>query len=441
VNVSIHYQIRGKSSNQIASGIEDAIRDGRIAAGARLPAIRSLASSLRVSPATVAAAYHSLRVRGLLRGSGRRGTIVNRRPPLAVPAMPPLPAGVRNLMDGNPDPALLPPLREFFKHVEYAPPLYGTAVNRPELLEAARRWFDADGVNSAAIAVVNGAMDAIERVLEAHLGPGDSVAVEDPCYRGTLDLVSAMGLVAEPVAIDEFGPIPEAMESALRAGVSALIVTPRGQNPTGAAMDRKRASALSAILGRHRDVLVVEDDFTGPISGAPLFSLSAKRERWAVVRSFSKFLGPDLRVALVAGDPLTIARVEGRQHLGPRWVSHVLQAAAAAMLSDAGVKKLIGRAAETYAARRNAMLEALRKRGVEARGRSGLNIWVPVAEETGTVQSLLKSGYAVLAGESFRLRSAPGIRVMIASLDVREAPRVADAIAAALRPRGATHVV
>src|SRR5579885_2903651 len=264
MNVSIHYQIRGKSSNQIASGIEDAIRDGRIAAGARLPAIRSLASSLRVSPATVAAAYHSLRVRGLLRGSGRRGTIVNRRPPLTVPAMPPLPAGVRNLMDGNPDPALLPPLREFFKHVEYAPPLYGTAVNRPELLEAARRWFDADGVDSAAIAVVNGAMDAIERVLEAHLGPGDSVAVEDPCYRGTLDLVSAMGLVAEPVAIDEFGPIPEAMESALRAGVSALIVTPRGQNPTGAAMDRKRASALSAILGRHRDVLVVEDDFTGP---------------------------------------------------------------------------------------------------------------------------------------------------------------------------------
>jgi hypothetical protein len=87
------------------------------------------------------------------------------------------------------------------------------------------------------------------------------------------------------------------------------------------------------------------------------------------------------------------------------------------------------------------MLDALRKRGVEARGRSGLNIWVPVAEETGTLQSLLKSGYAVLAGESFRLRSAPGIRVMIASLDVREAPRVADAIAAALRPRGATHVV
>ena len=108
MNVSTHYQIRGKSGNQIATSIEDAIRNGRIAAGARLPAIRSLAGQLAVSPTTVAAAYQTLRVRGLLHGSGRRGTVVNRRPPLVTPTMPRLPAGVRNLMDGNPDPRLLP---------------------------------------------------------------------------------------------------------------------------------------------------------------------------------------------------------------------------------------------------------------------------------------------------------------------------------------------
>src|SRR5215472_6694826 len=441
MNVSTHYQIRGKSGNQIAASIEDAIRNGRIAAGARLPAIRSLAGHLAVSPTTVAAAYQTLRVRGLLHGSGRRGTLVNRRPPLVTPTMPRLPAGVRNLMDGNPDRRLLPSLRDAIRRVTCHAPLYGGASDRPDLLALARTQFEADHIAAQAVAVVGGAMDAIERVLQAHLRPGDVVGVEDPCYRGTLDLISALGLVAEPIALDESGPRPEALAGALHAGISAVIVTPRGQNPTGAALERKRVSALSAILARYPGVLLIEDDFTGPISGVPVFSLTAGRERWAAVRSVSKFLGPDLRVAFIAGDPLTVARVEGRQHLGPRWVSHVLQAAVVVLWSDTKTARLIKRAAETYALRREALVQALKQLGIEARGRSGLNVWVPVGEEANVVQSLLSDGWAVLAGESFRLKAPPGVRVMTASLEVEEAPRLARAIAAALRPRSASHVV
>jgi len=441
VNVSIHYQIRGKSGNQIASSIEDAIRNGRIAAGARLPAIRSLATSLRVSPTTVAAAYQALRVRGLLHGSGRRGTVVNRRPPLATPTMPRLPAGVRNLMDGNPDRRLLPSLSGALHGIECAAPLYGAASNRPELLALARNQFEADGIAAESIAVVSGAMDALERVLLAHLRPGDLVGVEDPCYRGTLDLVAALGLVAEPIAIDEYGPTPRGLAVACRAGISAAIVTPRGQNPTGAALDRRRAAALAEVVTRHPEVLLIEDDFTGPISGVPAFSLTAGRDRWAVARSVSKFLGPDLRLALVAGDPLTIARVEGRQHLGARWVSHILQQAVVALWSDAKTGRLIRRATEAYTRRREALLNALRQHGIDARGRSGLNIWVPVSEETSAVQSLLSAGWAVLAGESFRLKASPGIRVMTSTLEMEEAPLLARDIAAAVRPRTASHVV
>src|SRR5215469_18058802 len=300
MNVSIHYQIRGKSGNQIAASIEDAIRNGRIAAGAR-----------------------------------RRGTVVNRRPPLVTPTMPRLPAGVRNLMDGNPDPRLLPSLSDAIRHLACPAPLYGGASDRPNLLALARAQFEADHIAAGALAVVGGAMDAIERVLQAHLRPGDVVGVEDPCYRGTLDLISALGLVAEPIPIDENGPTPQGMADALHAGIAAVIVTPRGQNPTGAALERKRAAALSALLARYRDVLLIEDDFTGPISGVPALTLSSGRERWAVARSVSKFLGPDLRLAFVAGDPLTVARVQGRQHLGPRWISHILQETVVALWSDA----------------------------------------------------------------------------------------------------------
>jgi DNA-binding transcriptional MocR family regulator len=441
MNVSTHYQIRGKSGNQIAASIEDAIRNGRIAAGARLPAIRSLAGHLAVSPTTVAAAYQALRVRGLLHGSGRRGTVVNRRPPLVTPTMPRLPAGVRNLMDGNPDPRLLPSLNDALRRVTSPAPLYGGASDRPGLLALARAQFEADHIATRALAVVGGAMDAIERVLQAHLRPGDVVGVEDPCYRGTLDLISALGLVAEPIPIDENGPTPQGMADALHAGIAALIVTPRGQNPTGAALERKRAAALSALLARYRDVLLIEDDFTGPISGVPALTLSSGRERWAVARSVSKFLGPDLRLAFLAGDPLTVARAQGRQHLGPRWISHILQETVVALWSDAKTARLIKRAAETYTLRREALIRALKEHGIEARGRSGLNVWVPVVEETSAVQSLLNDGWAVLAGESFRLKALPGLRIMTATLEVEEAPRLARAIAAALRPRSASHVV
>ena len=104
------YQIVGKSGNQISASIEEQIRDGKLAAGTVLPAIRALADRLEVSPTTVAAAYRSLRVRGLVRAGGRRGTIVNRRPPLATPSLPVAPEGAINLADGNPDPELLPAL-------------------------------------------------------------------------------------------------------------------------------------------------------------------------------------------------------------------------------------------------------------------------------------------------------------------------------------------
>src|SRR5262249_23621998 len=155
------------------------------------------------------AAYQSLRVRGLLRGSGRRGTVVNRRPALVTPATPRLPSGVRNLMDGNPDPKLLPSLNEALGRIKWEAPLYGAPTNRGDLIAIAREWFESDGIAAESIAVVAGAMDALERVLQAHLRPGDVVGVEDPCYRGTLDLIAALGLIAEPIAIDEYGPTPD----------------------------------------------------------------------------------------------------------------------------------------------------------------------------------------------------------------------------------------
>jgi DNA-binding transcriptional MocR family regulator len=435
------YQISGKSGNQISAGIEEQIRSGKIVAGTVLPAIRTLADRLEVSPTTVAAAYRSLRVRGLVRAGGRRGTIVNRRPPLATPTLPVAPAGAVNLADGNPDPELLPALAPILAKIAGRHQLYGGETNRVRLLEMARLSFKRDHIAVGDIAVASGAIDAIERVLQAHLSSGDVVAVEDPSYTGVLDLIAALGMIAEPVALDEFGVRPGSLAAAIRAEAKAVIITPRAQNPTGVAIDKKRAAELRTVLAKAPHTLIIEDDFGGPVSGAPAVTVTDPRmQNWAVIRSVSKALGPDLRLAVVAGDAMTIARVEGRQRLGPRWVSHILQDVVVALWSDPKTMRQVERASSTYALRRNALIDELGKVGIAAQGRSGLNVWIPVADENAIVQSLLDDGWAVRPRAAYRVRSAPGIRVTVAALKPADARRFAGDFARALRPRASTNV-
>jgi len=93
-------------------------------------------------------------------------------------------------------------------------------------------------------------------------------------------------------------------------------------------------------------------------------------------------------------------------------------------------------AAHTYTERRQALIEALARRGVAASGRSGMNVWVPVPDEQATASALLATGFAVLSGAPFRIRSAPAVRVTTATLQPDEAEVVADALAAALAPAG-----
>jgi DNA-binding transcriptional MocR family regulator len=179
----------------------------------------------------------------------------------------------------------------------------------------------------------------------------------------------------------------------------------------------------------------VEDDHAGPVAGAPGVTLAGDaRPRWAHVRSVSKWLGPDLRLGVLTGDSATVARVQGRQLVGTGWVSHILQELTVAMWSAPGGEDLLVRGRETYRRRREALAGRLAASGIEAHARSGMNVWVPVHDEGAVTRRLLEAGWAVLAGERFRLRSQPAIRVTVSTLDVGEAERLADDIEAAMAP-------
>jgi DNA-binding transcriptional MocR family regulator len=439
MSVPLQYSIHGRRSSEVTRSIEDAIRDGRLPPGAALPPVRALARQLGVAPATVAAAYRALASRGLASGQGRRGTHVSPRPPLMVPGPPPIAPHLRNVADGNPDPARLPRLQPVLARCAAKPRLYSEARNREDLLAAARAQFATDAIPADAIAVVGGALDGIERVLQAHLRPGDRIAIEDPGYTGVLDLVGALGLHVEPVAIDDFGPLPESLAAALAAGARAMVLTPRAQNPMGSALDEKRVRALRPLVDAHPNVLFVEDDHAGPVAGVPALTLSnARRAHWAVVRSVCKSLGPDLRLALLAGDATTIARVEGRQHIGTGWVSHVLQELVTRLWADRATQAGLRTAAARYTRGRETLIQALAVHGLPARGRSGLNVWVNVPDEHAAVTGLAAAGWAVRPGDRYRLKAPPAIRITTSTMSVEEARDVARALAGLLAPGRAT---
>jgi DNA-binding transcriptional MocR family regulator len=425
------YRMVASSAAELVEGVESALAHGHLQPGQRLASVRRLALETGLSAGTVAAAIAELRRRGVVLTEPRRGTRVGERPPIAAArAALPVPTGARNLSLGNPDPQLLPDLRRALARTELPARLYGEPAALPELAELAREQLSADGIPGESPCIVSGALDGIERVIEAHLRPGDRVAVENPGYASLLDLLRARGLALEPVTIDERGMRPDDLRAALERGAVAAILTPRGQNPTGAALDARRAKQLRSVLEHSPQTLVIEDDHLGPVAGSDMHTTVTSVRRWAAARSVAKALGPDLRVAVLAGDQQTLARVQGRQQCGPGWVSHVLQRLVLGMWRDAGVLAQIERASASYVVRREHFLQALAERGVAATGRSGLNVWVAVDDETGVVGALMQRGWVVAPGAPFRLSGCPpAIRVTIATLQAEESTRLAGDLA------------
>jgi DNA-binding transcriptional MocR family regulator len=373
-----------------------------------------------------------LRERGFVISDGRRGTRVAAQLAPRPPSVSEVPAGVRDLASGIIDPVLVPEVGGALRRVAARRPditRYEENSKLDALAAYARAEFGRARVDAASLAFVGGALDGMERVLQARLRPGDRVGVEDPAFPRLLDLLQALNLQPVPIAVDDDGPLPRELERALARGLDALVVTPHGQNPFGASLTEERAATLRGLLEGH-ELLLVEDAHGWEAGHRPA-TLTAGRARWAVIRSLSRLLGSDVRLAFVAGDEQTIGRVEARQAVTTSWVSRLLQEVVAEMLDGADLR----RAATEGNRRRRALLAALERRGVRAHGRSGMHAWIPVREEAFAVRRMLDTGYAVLAGERFRLRTPPAVRVTTVLLPPDEVEPVADALAEAATGR------
>jgi DNA-binding transcriptional MocR family regulator len=334
--------------------------------------------------------------------------------------------GMRDLAVMNPDPAFLPPLSLAGGGARR---LYTDIVDDEELLAFARRTMTADGVDATHVGVASGAMDAIEQALFALAEPGATIAIEDPGYPRYALLAAALGLRTVRLAMDPRGITPKALGSALAAGASVVVVTPRAQNPTGASFDTERADELRAILDAAPHVAVVEDDYLAYVCGVPLQTLTPGRLRFLHVRSLAKTIGPDCRVAPFAADAETFARIAARRRVGAGWVSVMLQEGAAAALRELDAAGTLAAARHAYDARRTLLLDACARQGLHALGAAGFVVWIAVADEAAALRAASEAGFRLAAGAPYRGDAPPGVRVTTTTLTATEAETLAHALA------------
>ena len=406
-----------RGARGIAAAVSRLITAGSLPTGARLPTVRDVARELGVSPTTVSEAWSSLTRAGAIETRGRSGTFVTSKTrPLRYAQLggSPLPGVTNDLSTGVPDHDLLPSLTGALKRIGDGrlTTSYLDAPVLPQLEAALRaRWpFPPEQLT-----VVDGALDALDRVTGAVVRFGDHVLVENPSFPPTLDLLEVVGATVVAVPVAESGLSVAALAAALAdCSPAALFLQPRAHNPTGESMSAERAAALAEVLAGHPGVTIVEDDHAGDISSAPAVSLGSwLPERTVHVSSFSKSHGPDLRLAAIGGPASVISAVADRRLLGPGWSSRILQAVLVDLLADPAAAGQVAAARAEYARRRTALLAALAERDVAATAADGINLWLTVENEQVAMLTLAAHGIAVAPGTPFEVSPLGGAHVRV----------------------------
>lgn len=262
--------------------------------------------------------------------------------------------------------------------------------------------------------------------------------IEDPAWSSLRLLLRNKGIAYTAIPVDSAGIIPDILaERCARGAYKAIFCTPRAQNPTGATITPRRRSELIDTLARHPEMAVIEDDHLFDLTAGPYLTLTQGRAHFAVIRSFSKVLNPDLRVAMVSSDRELANQVQLQQLLGPGWVSHLVQdLVARSMMHEEYPHKML-HAKEIYDSRRERLIAGLGFRGVHSSGAAGLNVYIPVSDEGRVAADLAEHGWNVCTGEAYRTNSEPFIRVCIASLTDPQIDSLANAISQAMSSQSA----
>jgi GntR family transcriptional regulator/MocR family aminotransferase len=476
---------------QLAAFFERAIRAGEFSAGDRLPTVRRLSGLMSVSATTISSAFDLLGSRKFVRAEVGRGTFVvsdwqdvNGKSSNAGSAAhpPPLPKlrGTRSPWRRN---ALM---RASSRLRATYPSAMECSTGRPDAkllpLEVIRRaWANCmQEVTSADLQYagtepIQPLAEILVPILEDDLIPartqdliiGSSaqqffaliyevvsvksakstllVAVEEPGYPTLMDTLERAGGRLVGIAVDRFGAVPASLDAALRDGARLVILTPRAHNPTGASWSRDRLSELSDVLKAHPDAIVVEDDQVAGIAATKpgtLLSIPELENRVLHVRSFSKSIAPDLRMAAAVARPFIREPLSEAKTFADGWSSRLLQRVLAKTLQTDEVNVALKKARDAYRDRRQSACAALNQivaplGGGCWSGSDGVNVWVrlpPGVDSKHIQERSAAAGVRIADGEPFFI--APGqndvVRLNAGSVQAEDAEKAGKIVGQAI---------
>jgi DNA-binding transcriptional MocR family regulator len=417
-------QKRGDVSTSLADTLEQAIRSGRLQAGARLPTHRDLAKRLGIAVSTVSRAYAEATRRGLIDATVGRGTFVldsvaaageaaardNLRPldRLYLPLMrredainlslnEPLTAGTdERLRDAI---AALTAKRDLNDLAHYQP-----AQGQIRYRQAGAAWLKELGVEAAAedVYAVSGGQTALMTIFLGLARPGDTVLTEELTWPGALSAARLTGIRLRPVAIDAEGMIPAAFDEACAAARPRFVYTmPTLHNPTTATASLARRKEIAAIARAH-NVLIVEDDAYGFLIEprvTPYFELA--RDITVYLTSLSKSIAPALRVGFMAVPPRLHKAMRAAMRATTTMVSPILLELTTHMINS-GAGRDAGKAQRAASAKRQKLAAAIL--GADGSAPTSMHYWLRLPSDMRNavfVADALSNGVAVTPGDAF----------------------------------------
>ena len=288
---------------QIADALQEAVADGSLKPGDRLPPQRQLAAELDVDLTTITRAYDEARRRHLLEGRGARGTYVALPKVELAPVLdlsmntPPPPEGVDfdDMVKQGLSQVLMRADSQLLMNYHLSG---GSDSNR----KAGATWLAPmfGPLDPQQLVVCSGAQGAIAAAILALTAPGDAILAEPMSYPGLIAAASQFGRRIVAVEADQHGMLPSMLEQACRQHKPGLVyLNPTLQNPTALTMPAHRRQELASIAQRC-NIRIVEDDpywLLADVPPPPIATFAP--EHVVYISTLSKCLTPGLLVAFV----------------------------------------------------------------------------------------------------------------------------------------------
>ncbi len=425
----------------IALAIEDDVREGRLTPGDRLPPQRELADRLGVTVGTVTRGYAEAEKRGLVRGEVGRGTFVASdvasRDFLFIHED--TDADFVDLSLVYPlysdDPDLRTALRRMSARTSLERLLqYQFGKGMVKHREAGTRWVERAGLKPSIedILICSGEQHALTVLLMALFKPGDKLLVEELTYPGIKQLAALLQIRLEPVAMDDYGILPEILEVACtRDGVKGLYTIPSVQNPTTVTIPESRRHEIAAVCRKH-DVWILEDDcYLMTLENPPLPLFAYAPEITFFISTLSKTLAAGLRTAFLIAPKEYVKRLESAiTHT--IWMASPILAELATMWIEDGTAEMVMKKKQAEARVRNGIAESCLT-GMKYRAKAtGYFIWLELPEPwtaSALEREALTRKIGLVTAEQFLVGNAPVPRATRLSLT---GPRTREALSRGL---------